>query len=98
MLGDGLRTAEGGEVGTQQGEPALDRAGQRLAVEQREVLEEVQPAALMQRLVGQSLPEQQVGARSRASHVYPEAQDAVDLGLADTAHTTYHASAEKASA
>jgi hypothetical protein len=62
------------------------------------VLEEVEPAALMEWLVGQPLPEQEVGARSRASHVYPEAQDTVDLGLADTAHTAYHASAETASA
>ena len=82
-------------MGAQQREAALDRAGQGLAVEQREVLEEVEPAALMERLVGQPLPEEQMGARSRASHVYPEAQDAVDLGLADTAHTTHHASAEK---
>ena len=86
VLGDRLGPAEGGEVRAQQREAALDRAGQSLAVEQCEVLEEMQPAALMERLVGQPLAEDQVGARSRATHVYPEAQDTIDLGLADTSH------------
>ncbi len=27
-----------------------------------------------------------MGTRSRATHVYPEAQDTIDLGLADTSH------------
>ena len=58
---------------------ALDRTGQRLAVEQREVLEEAQPPGLGERLVGEALAEDHVGARRRTSHVYPEAQDAVDL-------------------
>ena len=90
VLGDRLGPAEGGEVRVEQGQSPLDRPGQGLAVEQREVLEEVQPAALVERLVGQALTEDQMGARSRATRVYPEAQDTIDLGLADTSHEVIH--------
>jgi len=98
LLGDRLGAAERREVGQQQCLATLDRTGQGLAVEQREVLEEVQPAGLVHGLVGEPLTEQQVGSRGRASGVDVEAQDAVDLGLPDGVHQENDGSAGSARA
>ena len=62
----------------------LERPGPRAV--QGHVLEEVQPAGLVEGLVGLTLPEHQARSQRRTARVHPEARDALDLALPDRDH------------